>query len=355
MFSIGAPAAGQTLQERIDAASPGDTLWLEAGDYPRRVTADAPITLAAVQPGTARLAGITAAQVHLVDLVFDGNLDQAVAARVVAGPGLVLRRCRFVNSIRGVEIPPGADAQLSACRLEGLIEGIRLDPGAAGLVLTDPEFADCALGIALTDTLSAQGERQAAARCQGLECAPVTITGGIFSGTGRHLELTGNLDVSITGTRFTGGETAVSLRGARLTADGVELLGTGSSGQGLQLVSVSGSVINSLILTWDTGITVGDGGTPFYSDLVLGGELFEANDIGNGTWDLVVEQPEPIPVEPNFWGSLDCQEVNAKVSGQWIDRITDSFHSAEVVCTPTAVTPATWGSLKTRWRAGAGP
>jgi hypothetical protein len=231
-----------------------------------------------------------------------------------------------------------------------------MDATAIGLTLEDCRLLDCTLGISSASVFPcpAPGERGPAERCV-VGCRPITLTGTTFEGGDRHLELAGDYVVHIDGSEFRNPLSfAIRLTGARLEMNDTEVVSTAGNGVGLDLRVVSGHIAGSRILNWNEGIVAGDGGCTRFSDLIVGDDLAAANDIGNQTYNIRLDQPEPIPAGANFWGSLNCSAVQAKLSGLEVPSITDATHSALFPCN-VPVEPSTWGRLKTRYRPGTRP
>jgi hypothetical protein len=143
---------------------------------------------------------------------------------------------------------------------------------------------------------------------------------------------------------------AVEARGVRLEMTATHVQGAGP-GVGLDLASVSGFIRSSDVGQFGTGLRVGDGGCPRYSDLTIGGSLEFANDLG-GAVLLELAQPESVNAELNFWGSTVCQAVLSQIVGQGVNLITNDTHQVVIQCGTTASLPTTWGSLKERYAAG---
>lgn len=139
--------------------------------------------------------------------------------------------------------------------------------------------------------------------------------------------------------------------GGALTLAGDLLLDGAGTGTGLELRSAH-AVLDAVVLSdWDTALLVGDGNCSVYSDVVVGGSLATGCDIG-GLHTLILEQPEPIDAEYNFWGSTECTEVLANMMGQTVDIIVDAQRFRVIRCGNTPVEPWTWGRLRSAFHPG---
>lgn len=346
----------QSLQTRIDQASPGDTVFVPDGDYAKRVTVDKPITLLPEGPGVPRLAGLSGSQATVVGLALDGSLSAQAGTLVEAGTGLTVRDCSFRSAIRGAAVLEGAEGVLfDRCLFDGPIETASLAPGVVSATFDSCRIVGSAVGITGGSGFSCGGgtERAPAERCTGGGCGSLEIEGCTFTGGDYHIQIAGDFVLTILDSELrNAGQIGIRARGIRLDIENSDILSSGGVGTGLELDSVSGSIVKCRILSWNEAIVVGDGGCTAYSDLALGGSLEAANDIGGETWALRNTQPEPVPADVNFWGSVDCQEVQTKISGQDVGTLTDFAHETLVPCGESPVRPTTWGSLKARYGKG---
>ncbi len=351
------PLRAQSLQDWIDQASPGDTVLVPPGDYSRPVTMHKDITLLAEGGGTVRLAGLTGSLGSVVGIVFDGSLQVAPGVLATVGSGLFVKDCTFTGAIRGIRLVSGAeDVHIRGCTFDNVLEAVLLDEGVLAVRVENSVFTDITIGIAGPDSLECQsgGNRQAANRCPGAACGRVEIANVTMNGGGRQIVLAGDYVLSITNSRLRDAtNTSIQAAGVRLELIDSEVTGEGGVGTGIELASVSGFIRSTRIQSWNRGLVVGDGGCSRFSDVVLGGELPNSCDISNHIWSLVLEQPEALNADANFWGTTNCESVHAQISGQRVSTITNSGHSVSIPCSDTPVEPITWGGLKTRY-GGAG-
>lgn len=347
------PLHAQSLQDRIDDASPGDTVLVPPGDYSRPVTMHKDITLLAEGGGVSRLSGLTGSLGSVVGIQFDGNLQSVPGELTTAGSGLLLKECSFTGAIRGTRVVSGAeDVHIRDCSFDGVLEAIYLDQGILGIRIENSMFVEFTIGIAGPDTFECGtgGSRQEANRCPGSNCGRVEITGVTMNGGGQHVSIAGDYVLAITGSRLWFA-TDVGLRaaGVRLEISDSEVVGTGGMGTGVVLESVSGYINSTRIQSWDQGLLVGDGGCFRYSDVTIGGALENACDISNHTLNLGLEQTESLDAESNFWGTTNCGSVHAQITGQKVSTITNASHSVVIPCSSTPVESITWGRLKSRF------
>lgn len=346
----------QGLQTRIDQASPGDTVLVPDGDYAKRVTVDKPITLLPEGPGVPRLVGLSGSQATVVGLALDGSLSAQAGTLVEAGTGLTVRDCSFRSAIRGAAVLDGAqEVRFDHCLFDGTIETANLAPGAVSTTFDSCRIVGSAIGITGGPGFACGGgtERVPAERCAGGGCGSLEIAGCTFTGGDYHIQVAGDFLLTVLDSELRdAGQVGIRAQGVRLDIENCDILSSGGAGTGLELDSVSGSIVRSRILSWNEAIVVGDGGCAAYSDVSFGGSLEAANDIGGETWALRNTQPEPVPADVNFWGSVDCQVVQGKISGQDVGTLTDFAHEAIVPCGGSPVRSTTWGSLKSRYGKG---
>ena len=356
LAATGGTGSAQTLQEAIDQASPGDTVFVAPGDYSRPVTVDKAITLLAEGPGEARLGGISGSLALVVGLVLDGSLGTRADFLVQAGSGLRFNNCTFRSSFSGAQITSGAkDVLFRDCYFNALLEAVNLEEGAVSVTLDGTEVVDCTLGLIGPDSLvcDTPSGRVPAERCDGGPCGRIEILNSTFVGGARHLMLAGDYVLIVRDSEFRrASTTALRAAGVRFEMERCEVASTGGGfGTGLDLDSVSGFVRSSRILSRGRGIMIGDGGCHRYSDIVIGGTLLTANDISN----LRLEQPEAVNAEANFWGTQNCVAALAVIDGQAVQTITDDRHQILIDCSMAPAEPTTWGRLKTRYETGGGP
>jgi len=350
-----ASAPAQSLQVLIDQAAPGDTVLVATQDYGRRITVDKPITLLAAEPGAPRLGGLSGSQATVIGLTLDGSVAPEPGTLVEAGSDLSLLDCTFRNATRGAMVLAGAERVLfDHCRFDGPIEAAGLAVGAVSAAFVSCQVTGSAVGIIGEDAFTCDGGagRAPAERCSSGPCGRLEITACTFTGGDYQVQLFGSYVLAVTGSQLLNADTAIRAEGVRLEIEDSDIISTGGQGTGLDLASVSGFIRKSRILSWREAIVAGDGGCPAYSDLVIGGSLEDANDIGGELWSLRTTQTEPVPADVNFWGSVDCTQVGDTISGQEVGTVTDFAHLTLFTCGPSPVLPATWGSLKARYRAG---
>ena len=128
----GRPSASEVspLQARVDAASTGDTLSVEAGTYHGDLLIDRPIHLVGV--GRPRLVGsghgsvvrIRAADVTLegfdIDGLSGGDLGNDTSGVHVAAQRAVIRDCRITNTLFGIYLREADGASVERCSISGI-------------------------------------------------------------------------------------------------------------------------------------------------------------------------------------------------------------------------------------------
>jgi hypothetical protein len=358
-FSIawpGVPAgwAAFSLQQAVDEASPGDTVWVEPGDYLRTLLVNKAITIRPSGPaGSVRLASAEASLATLEGIVFDGALGDWEGVLALAGPSATFADCRFTGKMQGLQVQTGSGTVLLRdCAFDGLFQAITLEPGPGSLLLERVEASGISIGLALHDTLICPpgGIRTPAERCAAGDCGEVRVIDSRFTGGEVQIDLPGVIRFEARGSVFEVAKLALRARGARIELEDCVISGVTQSGTGLILHSVSGYLRRCEVRSWNTAIEVGDGDCSYYSDLVVGGSLDVTNDIDNTRVCLRLLQQEPIQAEANFWGSVSCAGILAAIQGQTVTTITDVDHGLLYFCS-TAVERSTWGRVKTRYPA----
>jgi nitrous oxidase accessory protein len=128
----GRPGSASTspLQQRVDAAAPGDTIEVGPGDYHGDLLIDKPLRL--LGRGRPRLIGsgegsvvrIRAAGVVLEGFDIDGrgggDLGRDASGVHVAAADAVIRDCRIVNSLFGVYLRAADGATVERCTIHGI-------------------------------------------------------------------------------------------------------------------------------------------------------------------------------------------------------------------------------------------
>jgi hypothetical protein len=160
------------------------------------------------------------------------------------------------------------------------------------------------------------------------------------------MDVAGALRLVLRDVETSGSDTALVARGVFVDIQDCRFTGPVNGGVGLLLDAVSGSVRRSRVANWATGIRVGDRGGAAYTDLVVGGVPQATNEIVHNLVSLHLDQPEWIDAAYNFWGSVDCALVAAKVVGMEIDLLV-SAEGVEAGC-PLAARSSTWGAIKRR-------
>ena len=339
--------AQASLQGDIDDAVPGDTVWVAPGDHTRGITVNKAITLVPAGPGDSRLIALNGSLATVDGLIFDGGLGPGPIALVTARSGLELKNCTFQNGLRGGLVESGAqDVIFTTCSFNGLIEGILFETGAVSMVLQNSTITDCFLGLSGADLLTCTGgDRAPADRCQSGTCGTVMILNSTITGGESQVTLGENHLLFVNGSQFVEAvSSGFTLKGVRLEMDQCTVSSTTGS-TGMKLDSVSGFIRSTKILSFETGLIIGDGGCSRYSDLEIGGNLATTCDVIN----MTVTQPETIAANLNFWGSPICESALERVTGQGLDLITDADHRLLIDCTGVPVIPTTWGQIRARY------
>ena len=127
------------LQVRLDAAAPGDTVVVEAGDYVGDLLIDRPLRLVGqgrpriLGSGTGSVIRIRAAEVSVEGFDIDGreggDLGKDTSGIHIAAPRATVRNCRIVGSIFGIYLREAHGAVIEDSSVRG-IPG--KDPGEKG-------------------------------------------------------------------------------------------------------------------------------------------------------------------------------------------------------------------------------
>ena len=121
-------AAAETLQDKIDRATPGDTISLEAGNYAGPLVITKPITLSGANGteirgnGKGNVITITADNVIIRGLGITGSglrLSDDDAAVFVTGNGATIENCVISDSLHGVYLKKVSGAQILNNRIAG--------------------------------------------------------------------------------------------------------------------------------------------------------------------------------------------------------------------------------------------
>jgi nitrous oxidase accessory protein len=164
--ALAAPDRADTspLQARVDAAHPGDTLVVEAGDYRGDLAIDRPLRLVGrnrprlIGSGRGSVVRIRAADVTVegfdIDGLGGGDLGADSSGIHIAGPRAVIRDCRIAGTLFGVYLREADEARVERCSIQG-IPG--KEPGEKGsgihvwntqrFVLTDNRIEDVRDGL----------------------------------------------------------------------------------------------------------------------------------------------------------------------------------------------------------------
>ena len=122
------PTNAATLQERVDAAAPYDTLRLEAGIHAGPITISKPLTLIGEKNaeirgnGTGKVITVAAADVTLTGLRVTGSglsLMDDEAAIFVTGNRVRIENNVIADSLHGIYLKKVVDAQILQNRIEG--------------------------------------------------------------------------------------------------------------------------------------------------------------------------------------------------------------------------------------------
>lgn len=357
LSDTGSAPAARSLQDAIDAALPGDTVWVAPGDYPRPVTVTKDITILAQGSGV-RMAGISGSEATVVGITLDGSLRPGGDTMVRSGSDMTFLQCSFVGSTSGVTVQSGAEqVRLEDCTFDGLVQAIRLEADAGSVFLTRCELNECGVGITSDAFLCEDAPSRAPAqRCARGECGRLSLVKVRITGGEQQISLGGNFFLTMIDSRLVQGTQALSAYGCHVEITECIVSSVGGTGTGLRFASVSGFVRLSTILSWETGIEVGDGGCPRFTSLEIGGSLEQACSITNAGANLLVTQPEPIPADFNYWGSTDCKTVNMNIEGQDVCWITGPRFALirSCPCSGTPVEASTWGGVKKRYDTGGG-
>src|SRR5262249_49886259 len=128
----GRPAATDTspLQNRVDAARPGDTIVVEAGSYRGDLVIDRALNL--IGRGRPRLLGsghgsvgrVRAAGVTVegfdIDGLGGGDLGDDTSGIHVAAPRAVIRNCRVSGSLFGIYLREADEVRVEGCSVRGI-------------------------------------------------------------------------------------------------------------------------------------------------------------------------------------------------------------------------------------------
>jgi nitrous oxidase accessory protein len=127
------------LQERIDAASPGDRIVIQAGTYRGDLIVDRPVALIGegrpllLGSGAGSVVRVRAAGVQISGLDIDGHgggdLGRDASGIHVAAVDVRISDCRIRNSLFGIYLREANGARVDHCRIDG-IPG--RDPGEIG-------------------------------------------------------------------------------------------------------------------------------------------------------------------------------------------------------------------------------
>ncbi len=348
-----AAAQTESIQSALDAAAPGDTVLVPAGDYNRALFADKAVTvLGEGDRALVRVGGFHGSEASVSNLTLDGRLLAKPATLIEAGSRLVVSDCDLVSGIRGALIGDGAvGVLLRRCTFTSMVEAVYVSPLSVSSTLDHVTVDGCPLGLSSTgDPGCPQADRAPADRCASAGCPEVQISASLFRNCDVAVSVDAPLLVAFEGSRIEECGVGLALDGVRLEMTASTLVGSLYRGTGIQAASVSGYVHATVFRGWDTAIKASDGGCSLYTALTLGGSRDFACDFTASLHNLVVLQPEALAADYDWWGSVDCDQVARGISGQPVGRIVDEQHLAVYDCT-TPVRRSTWGAVKTRYEA----
>ena len=340
-----------TIASGIASASAGDTVLIAPGDYPRVIAVTKAVLLLAEDGDEVRVAGLNGSAAQAEGLVFSAELLPQTSPLVTAGDGLRLARCRFEGAVQGILVE-GAALTVENCSFADQIQAVSVGEAGHDISLRGCTFKDCPLVfVAESEPTCSDGERREADPCPGASCRTALLETCTIQGGDNPIRIGGCWDLQILGCTFQAVDNAVSAWGSRVRIENTSIIGHGSIGIGLELIGCSGHVRRSGFSGFEVGVLVGDGGCPVFTNVVIGGSLNRGNTMSGRVAALSVEQPESVIADFNHWGSLDCDEAQAKIQGQPVGIIADVLFLQTESCVVPAH-PTTWGRLKLR---GTGP
>jgi hypothetical protein len=345
----------QSLAVAIESSNPGDTLSLSGtfgripGPFVKALTligrdpTDRPLLRGLVAGGCrlvdldfapATLTGeplplVTAvASLELVRCGFTGLTRVGVDAKDDgSGPVVVrLEECRFETLVRAADAEfqhPESRIDIRGGEFRALLDGIRLvapvrdcPPGAPD---EPPPLAEGAALLTIEEALFDQ------------------VTGAVL----RVENATNGLDIRRT--RLTNYGRGLELVRAGARVDDCELDGMTGGAIGIDAISSRVEVVRSWIRFHETGLRFRvDGGCERNAGFVGGGLETSCALTGN----LVgIDSVDPIAVEANWWGALDCGVAAEAAPGLPLRLITDETRALLFDC-GTPVRRATWSLIK---------
>ena len=155
--------AGGSISSAIAEASPGDTVWLAAGEYRENLIIDVPVVLTG--DGYPVIRG--GYEGHVIDILAAGTVLEALevsesgpqltkdlACILVQADSVVIRDCRVTRPLHGIYVKGGSHAVISGNRIEGRLDLQEADRGngihlwnSAWNVLSENEILNVRDGI----------------------------------------------------------------------------------------------------------------------------------------------------------------------------------------------------------------
>lgn len=357
------PARGATilvpeelaLAAAIAAAQPGDTLSL-AGTFDRiPAPFDKALTLLGRDPGNPPLLrGLVAGGCRLVDLRFaPATLTGDPAPLVTALGPLELVRCRFTGQTRvGVAAADSGTAPLSIdlvdCAFDVLVRAVDVafaHPGSR-VDIRGGTFRDLQDGVRLEAPPrdcppGPSGEPPPVVPA----AAALRIEGALFERIAGVAVRVANAasGLHLNDSRLAHYGRGVELVRAGARVDGCELDGHTDGAVGIDGVSCRLELVRSWVRFHATGVRLRrDGGCEVNAGFVGGDRESSCALTGN----LVsIDSVDPIPVEMNWWGALDCAVAAKDAPGQTVRFLTDETRELLIDC-GTPVRIATWSQIK---------
>jgi hypothetical protein len=345
----------QALAAAIASAQPGDTLSL-SGTFDR---VPAPfvksLTLVGRDPANPPLLrGLAAGDCRLVDLDFApaALTGEPLPLVEVLGP-IDLVRCRFTGQTRtGVraadDVATPLVVRLDECRFETLVRALDADfvHPASRCEVRGGEFLGLLDGITVTTPVRdcPPGDPGEAPPIPA-GAAAVTIENALLDGiTGAAIRVenaTNGLDLR--NSRLVNYARGVELVRAGARIDDSELDGMTAGAIGVDGVSCRLELTRSWVRFHETGVRLrGNGGCERNGGFIGGSLETSCGLVGNLTG---VDSIDPLPIEANWWGALDCGVAAQEAPGLSLRFIVDETRGLLFDCL-TPVRAATWSRIK---------